>query len=725
MRYWRRVILGREFYVEHGRMAKQANGAVLARVGDTSVLATAVMAEQAVEGVDFVPLTVEFQERFYAAGKIPGGFVKREGKPSEAAILSARTIDRPIRPLFPKHLRNEVQVVVTVLSADPTNPPDVVGVMAASLALNLSDIPFNGLVAAVRVGLVDGQIVFFPTEEELERSSLDIVVAGTANAITMVEGEAREVSEEQMVEVLFKAHDAIREIVEFEQDILSEFSVSKVQIEEVKLPEDLERDFLALVDANELRNRLLTQGKKARAQAIGEYYESIVEQLKQKYPEELLSQYAVQLKDLYEELMKHRMRRIIVEEGIRLDLRGPKDIRPVTCEIGLLPRVHGSALFTRGETQSLGIVTLGAPMDEQIVDTILEEGTKRFMLHYNFPPFCTGEVKPLRGPSRREIGHGHLAERALKFVLPDEDEFPYTIRVVSEILESNGSSSMATVCSGSLALMDAGVPVKKHVAGVAMGLILEPDAAVVLTDIMGAEDHWGDMDFKVAGTRDGITAFQMDCKVSGVSRELLYRALMQAKEARMFVLDKMYSTIDKPKSSLSTYAPVIKTTVIDPMKVGEVIGPGGRVIKGIIKEFDVQISVDDETGRVSVIGNNGQKVDAAIKRISEIVKEIAVGDVFEGKVTRIEPFGVFLEVGAGKIGLLHQSKILSNMKSLKIGDTLKVKVSNIDNLGRLQFEEVPSGQTEERRTSHTRSDRFHQDERGPARSRRNPQSDAD
>lgn len=706
-------------------MAKQANGAVLARVGDTSVLATAVMADQAVEGVDFVPLTVEFQERFYAAGKIPGGFVKREGKPSEAAILSARTIDRPIRPLFPKHLRNEVQVVVTVLSADPTNPPDVVGVMAASLALNLSDIPFNGLVAAVRVGLVDGQIVFFPTEEELERSSLDIVVAGTADAITMVEGEAREVSEEQMVEVLFKAHDAIREIVEFEQDILSEFSVSKVQIEEVKLPEDLERDFLALVDANELRNRLLTQGKKARAQAIGEYYESIVEQLKQKYPEELLNQYAVQLKDLYEELMKHRMRRIIVEEGIRLDLRGPKDIRPITCEIGLLPRVHGSALFTRGETQSLGIVTLGAPMDEQIVDTILEEGTKRFMLHYNFPPFCTGEVKPLRGPSRREIGHGHLAERALKFVLPDEDEFPYTIRVVSEILESNGSSSMATVCSGSLALMDTGVPVKKHVAGVAMGLILEPDAAVVLNDIMGAEDHWGDMDFKVAGTRDGITAFQMDCKVSGVSRELLYRALMQAKEARMFVLDKMYSTIDKPKSSLSTYAPVIKTTVIDPMKVGEVIGPGGRVIKGIIKEFDVQISVDDETGRVSVIGNNGQKVDAAIKRISEIVKEIAVGDVFEGKVTRIEPFGVFLEVGAGKIGLLHQSKILSNMKSLKIGDTLKVKVSNIDNLGRLQFEEVPSGQTEERRTSHTRSDRFHQDERGPARSRRNPQSDAD
>ncbi|HBT38565.1 MAG: Polyribonucleotide nucleotidyltransferase [Thermotoga sp. 50_1627] len=725
MKYWRRVILGREFYVEHGRVAKQANGAVLARVGDSTVLATAVMSDQAVEGIDFVPLTVEFQERFYAAGKIPGGFVKREGKPSETAILSARTIDRPIRPLFPKHLRNEVQVVVTVLSADPGNPPDVVGVMAASLALNLSDIPFNGVVAAVRVGLVDGQVVFFPSEEELERSSLDIVVAGTADAITMVEGEAKEVSEEQMVEVLFKAHDAIRQIVEFEQDILSEFNVTKAQIEEVKLPEDIEGDFRALVDTNELRNRLLTQGKKARAQAVGEYYESILEKLKQKYSEEILNQYAAQLKDLYEDLMKHRMRRIIVEEGIRLDLRGPKDIRPITCEIGLLPRVHGSALFTRGETQSLGIVTLGAPMDEQIVDTILEEGTKRFMLHYNFPPFCTGEVKPLRGPSRREIGHGHLAERALKFVLPGEDEFPYTIRVVSEILESNGSSSMATVCSGSLALMDAGVPVKKHVAGVAMGLILEPDAVVVLTDIMGAEDHWGDMDFKVAGTRDGITAFQMDCKVSGVSRELLYRALMQAKEARMFVLDKMYSTIDRPRSSLSSYAPVIKTTIIDPMKVGEVIGPGGRIIKGIIKEFDVQISVDDETGRVSVIGSSEEKVDAAIKRINEIVKEIAVGDVFEGKITRIEPFGVFLEVGAGKIGLLHQSKLLSNLKTLKIGDTLKVKVSNIDNLGRLQFEEVASGQSGERRSSQTRTERFRQDERRPTRSRRNPKSGSD
>lgn len=721
MKSWNRVILGKEFHIEHGRLAKQANGAILARIGDTTVLATAVMSDQITEGVDFVPLTVEFQERFYAAGKIPGGFIKREGKPSEAAILSARTIDRPIRPLFPKHLRNEVQVIVTVLSADPVNPPDVVGVMAASLALNVSDIPFNGLVAAVRVGLIDGEVIFFPTDEQLERSLIDIVVAGTADAITMVEGEAKEISEEQMVEVLFKAHDAIKEIVEFERDILSEFNIVKAQIEEKKLPEEIEKDFHSLIDKTELRNRLLTQGKKARAQAIGEYYELIVNKLKEKYPEELLAQYAVQIKDLYEEIMKHRMRRIIVEEGIRLDLRGPKDIRPISCEIGLLPRVHGSALFTRGETQSLGIVTLGAPMDEQIIDTILEEGTKRFMLHYNFPPFCTGEVKPLRGPSRREIGHGHLAERALKFILPSEDEFPYTIRVVSEILESNGSSSMATVCSGSLALMDAGVPVKKHVAGVAMGLIIEPDAEIVLTDIMGAEDHWGDMDFKVAGTKEGITAFQMDCKVSGVSRELLYRALNQAREARLFVLDKMYNTIDKPRPSLSMYAPVIKTTSVDPTRVGEIIGPGGRVIKGIIKEFDVQISVDDETGRISVIGNSEQKVNSAINKINEIVKDITVGDIFEGKITRIEPFGVFLEVGPGKIGLLHQSKIVSNIRALKIGDTLKVKVCNIDNLGRLQFEEIASSDfSEERRSIRERTAR---EERGPARPRGRPRTD--
>ncbi|HEY8542782.1 MAG TPA: polyribonucleotide nucleotidyltransferase [Pseudothermotoga sp.] len=687
MKTWKREIVGREFFVEHGRVAKQANGAIMARIGETTVLATVVMADSITEGIDFVPLTVEFQERFYAAGKIPGGFIKREGKPSEMAILSARTIDRPIRPLFPKDLRNEVQVVVTVISADTINPPDIVGVFATSLALNISDIPFNGIVAAVRVGLVDGEVVFFPTEEQLQKSLLDIVVAGTEDAITMVEGEAKEVSESQMVDVLFKAHDAIKQIIDFQKEILSEFNITKINLEKKLLPEEVLSDFESLIDESELRNRLLTQGKKARGSALDEYYNKISNSLKEKYGEEKIEELAILLKDAYEERLKHKMRRIIVEEGIRLDLRNPKQIRPISCEIGLLPRVHGSALFTRGETQSLGIVTLGAPMDEQIIDSLLEEGTKRFMLHYNFPPFSTGEVKPLRGPSRREIGHGYLAERALKFILPNENEFPYTVRVVSEILESNGSSSMATVCSGSLALMDAGVPVSKHVAGVAMGLILENDAQIVLTDILGAEDHWGDMDFKVAGTKDGITAFQMDCKVSGVSRDLLERALNQAREARLYVLEKLYETIDKPKETLSKYAPVIKVTNVDPSRVAEIIGPGGRIIKGIIKDYDVKISVDDLTGRVSVIGDDQTKVDAAIRQINGIVKEIVVGEIFEGKVTRIEPFGVFVEVAPGKIGLLHQSKLVRNLKSIKIGDILKVKVSNIDNSGRFQLEE--------------------------------------
>ncbi len=688
LKSWSKVILGREFYVEEGRLAKQAGGSAFVRIGETTVLATVTMADEETEGIDFVPLTVEFQERYYAAGKIPGGFVKRESKPSEAAILSARTIDRPIRPLFPKDLRNEVQLIVTVLSVDGVNPPDVAGVLAASVALNLSEVPFNGVAAAVRVGLVDGQVVFFPTEKELERSLADIVVAGTEDAITMVEGEAKEITESQMVEILFRAHDAIKEIINFEKEILSQFDVEKRQIEEKVLPEEIQKDFESLIDDRELRSRLLTQGKKARATAIGEYFESIQLRLVEKYGQEKIEELKVLLNELYEERLKRRARRLIVEEGIRLDLRSPKDIRPITCEVGVIPRVHGSALFTRGETQSLGIVTLGAPMDEQIIDTLFEEGTKRFMLHYNFPPFSTGEVKPLRGPSRREIGHGHLAERALKFVIPKEEEFPYTVRVVSEILESNGSSSMATVCSGSLALMDAGVPVLKHVAGVAMGLIVEPDAQVVLTDIMGAEDHWGDMDFKVAGTRDGITAFQMDCKVSGVSRELLQRALDQAKEARLFVLEKMYQAIDKPRSSLSKYAPVIKVTSIDPAKVADIIGPGGKVIKSIIKDFDVQISIDDVTGRVSIIGNDLEKVDSAIKHINGIVKEINIGEVYEGKVTRIEPFGVFVELPTGKVGLLHQSKLVKDLKGIKIGDSILVKVSNIDNLGRLQFEEV-------------------------------------
>ncbi|PLV59999.1 polyribonucleotide nucleotidyltransferase [Thermotoga sp. KOL6] len=703
MKEWRREILGKELVVQYGKVAKQSSGSALVRFGDTVVLATANISDKVIEGIDFVPLTVEFQERFYAAGKIPGGFIKREGKPSESAILSARLIDRPIRPLFPKKLRNEVQVVVTVLSADPNVPPDVVGIFAASLALNFSKVPFEGIVAGIRIGYKDGQFIALPSEEEVEQGSMDITVAGTKDAVTMVEGETKEISEEDMVKALRFAHSVIKELVAFQEEILAGFNVEKLVVEEPEPPEGLVEVFNSLLSKEEIEKRILVKAKKEREKALKEYEETLLNQIAETLsvtdPEEIKPF----VSDLYEEAVKKTMRRMIVEKGIRADGRKPTEIRPITCEVGLFPRTHGSALFTRGETQSLGIVTLGAPMDVQIIDTLLEEGVKRFMLHYNFPPFCTGEVKPLRGPSRREIGHGHLAERALKNVLPPEEEFPYTIRVVSEILESNGSSSMATVCSGSLALMDAGVPIKKHVAGIAMGLILEEDAEVILTDIIGMEDHYGDMDFKVAGTRDGITAFQMDCKVSGVSDELLMKALMQAREARMYILDKMYETISSPRPHLSKYAPIIKVTKIDPEKVADVIGPGGRVIKKIIKDYDVKVEIDDETGLVKVVGSSEENVDKAISLIREIAKEIEVGEILEGKITRIEPYGLFIEVRPGKIGLLHQSKVGEDMKQflkkVKVGDTIKVQVINIDDLGRLQFKRV----REEEKTLHGES----------------------
>lgn len=710
-------------------MAKQAHGSVLLRMGESAVLATATMSENAVQGIDFVPLTVEFQEKFYAAGKIPGGFIKREGRPSESAILSARLIDRPIRPLFPKKFRNEVQVIVMVLSADPENPPDVMGITAASLALNVSKIPFEDVVAGVRIGYIDGEFIVFPSEEQLENSRLDIVVAGTKDAITMVEGEAGEISEEEMVKALMIAHEAIKEIVKFEEKIISELSVEKYQPEYPEPPEGMVEKFLEMVDREELEKRMLVKEKHARSEALKEYRNSLIEKFFEevwKLEEgELQDDYVEFLKEAYDDLVKHAMRRMIVEKNLRMDGRKPTDIRPITCEIGLLPRTHGSALFTRGETQSLGIVTLGAPMDEQIVDTILEEGTKRFMLHYNFPPFSTGEVKPMRGPSRREIGHGHLAERALKAVIPSEDDFPYTIRVVSEILESNGSSSMATVCSGSMALMDAGVPIRKHVAGVAMGLIVEPDRTVILTDILGNEDHYGDMDFKVAGTRDGITAFQMDCKVSGVSENLLKEALEQARQARMFILDKLYETIPNPRPTVSKYAPVIKMTQIDPEKVGEIIGPGGKIIKKISKDYDVEVSIDDETGKVKVIGNDEKKVDKAIEVIQSIVKDIEVGTIIIGKVTRIEPYGIFLEIPPGKIGLMHASKMGSDakefMKKIKIGDEIEVEVINVDELGRLQFKrpgiKIVDQKKNQRRPS--RNNQRHSDNRRRGRSEEN------
>jgi len=693
LKTWEREIFGRKLKIEYGKMAKQANGSVLVRFGDSALLVTACASSKPLENVDFLPLTVEYQERFYAAGKIPGGFVKREGRPSENAILSARLIDRPIRPLFPKEMRHEIQIVATVLSADPDDPPDTWGIMGASLALNLSDIPFDGVVAGIRVGYVNGEFKAFPTEREMEESRLDIVVAGTEEAVTMVEGEAKEVSEEEMLKALAFAHDAIKKLVAFQKEIISEFEIEKFEIEKTERPEGLVESFDVMIDESKLRHLILTPAKHERDEVLKSYRDELLERFfSEKWPAEERDQVEHFLKEHFEERLKEKMRKMILEEGIRADGRKPDDIRPIACEVGIFPRTHGSALFTRGETQSLGIVTLGAPMDEQIIDTLLEEGSKRFMLHYNFPPYSTGEVKPMRGPSRREIGHGHLAERALKNVLPPEEEFPYTIRVVSEILESNGSSSMATVCSGSLSLMDAGVPIRKHVAGVAMGLVIEGEEAVVLTDILGMEDHLGDMDFKVAGTRDGITAFQMDVKVSGVSEEIMREALERARRARMKILDVMEAAIPSPRPSLSAHAPIIKLTSVPVDKIGEIIGPGGRVVKWISKEFDVSVYVDDETGQVKVSGHDVENVDQAITVIRDLVKDVEIGQEFEGKVTRIEPYGMFIEVKPGKIGLLHSSKMSSELKDFakrfQIGDRVRVVITDIDNLGRLQLKEA-------------------------------------
>lgn len=680
-------------------MAKQANGSVVLRFADSALLVTATASDEPSGNLDFMPLTVEYQEKFYAAGKIPGGFIKRESRPGETAILSARLIDRPIRPLFPKKFTNEVQIVVTVLSVDPDNPPDTWGIFGTSVALNLSNIPFEGVVAGVRVGYIDGEYVVFPKEKDMERSLIDIVVAGTKEAVTMVEGEAKEVSEEEMLNALEVAHNAIKELVEFQEEIIKEFSIEKMEIKFPELPEDIKNKFQSLIDFQELEKRLLTKGKHARSVAIKEYRDVLLEQLK---TEVEINDENVEklLKIFYEEEVKKTVRKMIVEKNLRVDGRSPTDIRPITCEVGLFPRTHGSALFTRGETQSLGIVTLGAPMDEQIIDSLLEEGTKRFMLHYNFPPYSTGEVKPLRGPSRREIGHGHLAERALKNLLPSEEEFPYTIRVVSEILESNGSSSMATVCSGSLALMDAGVPIHKHVAGVAMGLIKEDDKVVILTDILGTEDHYGDMDFKVAGTREGITAFQMDVKISGIDRQIMARALEQAKEARNKILNLMYETIAEPRSAISKYAPVIVVTQIDPMRVGELIGPGGKVIKKLTKDYDVNIIIDDEEGKVKIIGNNPENIKRVKEIAEKITRDIEVGQRFIGTVTRVESYGAFVEVLPGKLGLVHISKMGERVRDinsvLKIGDNIEVEVINIDELGRLQLKRIVNSSNEKK-----------------------------
>ncbi len=702
---------GRKLSLETGRFAKQASGAVMVRYADTLVLATVVGAEEMVEGTDFLPLSVEYREKTAAAGKIPGGFIKREGRPNEKEILSARLIDRPIRPLFPKEWRYETQVVATVFSFDGENDSDILGAIGASAALMVSDIPFDGPIAEVRVGRVDGQFVINPLVSQLANCDMDLTVAGTEDSIVMVEGEAREISESEMIGALEFAHKNIREIVALQKEFaaLVDRRKREVQKDEVNaaLVEDVKS--LALSRISELNRSVL---KKAdRSERTKKIKEDVRLALAEKYPEQEET-----IGNILHDIERDDMRQMILKEGRRLDGRGVKDVRPITCEIGLLPRTHGSALFTRGETQSLTSVTLGTKLDEQMIDGLLPESTKRFMLHYNFPGYSVGEVARMSGPGRREIGHGNLAERALKKLVPGEKDFPYTVRVVSDILESNGSSSMATVCAGSLALMDAGVPIAKSVAGIAMGLIKEGDDVAVLTDILGNEDHLGDMDFKVAGTRDGITAFQMDIKIKGISFEIMTRALEQAKEGRAHILGIMEQSINEPRKDLSPFAPRMTSIKIPVDMIGAVIGPGGKMIKSIVQQTGAEVNIEDD-GSVVIAAVSAESSDKAREMIERLVESPEVGKVYKGTVKRLMDFGAFVEFLPGKEGLLHISQIdhrrINKVEDVfKIGDGVEVKLMEVDDMGRYNLSRKvlienpdPQAQEEEAQSQHHHGDR--------------------
>ncbi len=675
-----REIGGRILSIETGRMAKQANGSTVVRYGDTMVLVTATASKNIREDIDFFPLSVEYQEKTYAAGKIPGGFFKREGRPSEKEILSARLIDRPLRPLFPKEFKNDTQIAAFVISSDQENDGDVLGTIGASVALSISDIPFEGPIAAVCVARIAGQFVINPTFSQLEESDLELIIAGSKDSILMVEGEAHELLESDMIEALSFGHLFIQQIIELEEEIIKEISLEKMTVVVPEFPNDLSEK-VDKFSRDRIREAIQIPEKKSRHNSLDEIHDAV----KENFPEEY-EEFTSHIKNLLHDIEKEEVRSMIIREQRRLDGRGLNDVRDISCDVGILPRAHGSALFTRGQTQSLGVTTLGTKIDEQTVDALEGESSKSYMLHYNFPPFSVGEVKPFRGPGRREIGHGNLAERSLKPVLPAEESFPYTIRIVSDILESNGSSSMATVCSGSLSLMDAGVPVKCHVAGIAMGLIKEENEVRILTDILGDEDHLGDMDFKVAGTRQGITAFQMDIKISGLSFEIIAGALKRANDARMKILDIMEKSIDKPKADISPYAPRILTLKIPTDRIGEVIGPSGKVIRAIIEETGAKIDIDDD-GRTVIASPDMEMAQLAKSRIENIIQDPEVGKAYEATVKRIMNFGAFAEFMPGKEGLIHiseldTSRVNSVTDIVKIGDKVHVVLKEIDREGR-------------------------------------------
>jgi len=731
---------GRPLTVEIGKLAKQANGAAFVRYGDTTVLSTAVSSAEPREGIDFFPLTVDYEERLYAVGKIPGGFIKREGRPSEKAILSARLIDRPIRPLFPEGYRNDVQIINTVMSVDQDNAPEITAMIGASIALSISDIPFLGPIAGVIVGRVDNQLIINPTVAQAERSDLHVVVAGTKDAVMMVEAGAKEVPEAEILEAIMFGHEEVKKLVAFIESIkaavglpirgqavfdalkdivtagikrvlaenpstewkgaLDQFLASMVQqynnqyshkevsavvnkIADVELVGKIKPEVANFI-SDDLEKAIRIFDKQERNNTLDAIKEQALTHFAGTYPD-----FGKLVADSYGKILKERVRSMILTESVRPDGRKPQEVRPVSSEVGLLPRTHGSGLFTRGQTQVMTVATLGAVGDEQILDGLGVEESKRYMHHYNFPPYSVGEARPMRGPSRRDTGHGALAERALEPMIPSETDFPYTIRLVSEVLESNGSSSMASVCGSTLALMDAGVPIARHVSGVAMGLIKEGDQVVVLTDIQGMEDALGDMDFKVAGTEKGVTAIQMDIKIAGIDRAILERALAQAHEGRMHIMGIMKEAIPAPRAEISPYAPRIITITIDPDKIRTVIGPGGKTIKKIIDETGVKIDIEDD-GRVFIAAVDVEAGQRALKMVQELTEDVEVGKTYLGKVMRIMDFGAFVEVLPGKEGLVHISQLAEQRVNkvedvVSVGDEIVVKVIKIDDQGRVNL----------------------------------------
>ncbi len=669
-------LAGRTLEVTIGKVAEQANGACLIKYGETVVLVTAVSSKKPREGIDFFPLSVDYEEKMYAVGKMPGGFIKREGKPSEKSILTSRLIDRPLRPLFPDGYRNDVQIVATALSVEQDNQPDIAAMIGSSIALSISDIPFNGPTGSVLVGYVDGEYVINPDESTREKSDINLVVAGTKDAIMMVEAGANIVSEETMLGAILFAHEEIKKICAFIDEIVSEVGLEKAEYKVFKPNEDIERRVREF-GAQKIIDSIQEPDKMVRIEKVDNAKTEILE-----YFVDELDEFEKDIKEIMDTIEADEVRRLILVDNIRPDGRELDEIRPLSSEVRLLPRTHGSGLFTRGQTQVLSVATLAGLSEVQVIDGLGDDKPKRYIHHYNFPPYSVGDTKPMRGPGRREIGHGNLAERALIPVLPSEEDFPYAIRVVSEVLSSNGSSSQASVCGSTLALMDAGVPITNPVAGIAMGLIEGEGRVKILTDIQGLEDHFGDMDFKVAGTRDGITAIQMDIKVSGISKEILEEALEKAKIARLTILDHLKGTIDSPRENLSKYAPIIYSMTIDPEKIGEVIGASGKTINKIIDQTGVKIDIDDD-GQVSVLSDNSESAKQAIAIIESIVKEVEVGDIYEGKVKKIMKFGAFVELKKGVEGLLHISQLQNKRTEkvedvVKVGDTVEVKVIGID-----------------------------------------------